>query len=76
MALLDMTVGKNKQLVVKVVDYQLITRNLYKFGANKILRSCVLEHEIPMLLAEAHDEIAGGHYAGKATAHNIFCAGL
>jgi hypothetical protein len=36
-------------------------------GANNIMRSCVLEHEKPRIFAEAHEGIAGGHYAGKDT---------
>jgi hypothetical protein len=36
-------------------------------GADNILRRCVLEHERPRILAEAHEGIVGGHYAGKAT---------
>jgi hypothetical protein len=53
--------------VVKAVDYQLIAGNLYKLGVDGILRRCVLEHERPMILSEAHEGIAGGHYVGKAT---------
>jgi hypothetical protein len=34
----NMTVAQKKQLVVKVIDYQLITGNLYKLGADGILR--------------------------------------
>ena len=45
--------------------YQLIEGNLYKLGANGILRRCVLEHERPMILEEVHDGIVGGHYAGR-----------
>jgi hypothetical protein len=40
-------------------------------GAYNILRRCVLEHERPRILAEAHEGIAGGHYAGKDTAKGI-----
>jgi hypothetical protein len=29
-----------------------------------------------MILSEAHEGVAGGHYIGKATTHNILCAGL
>jgi hypothetical protein len=36
----------------------------------------VLEHERPMILAEAHESIEGGHYVGKAIAHKILCADL
>ena len=50
MALLDMIVVKKKQLVAISVEYQLIVGNLYKLGAYVILRECVLEYEIPMIL--------------------------
>jgi hypothetical protein len=36
----------------------------------------VLEYEGPMILTKAHEGIARGHYAGKAIAQNILCAGL
>jgi hypothetical protein len=58
---------QKKNLVVKVVDYQLITGRLYKMGVNKILRRYVLEHEIPRILAESHEGIVGGNCVGKAT---------
>jgi hypothetical protein len=76
MAPSEMTVAQKKQLVVKETNYQLIAGNLYKLGADGILRRCVLEHERPMILEEAHDGIAGGHYAGRETAQNILCAGI
>jgi hypothetical protein len=40
----EMTVAQKNQFVVKEVDYQLIEGNLYKLGANGILRHCILEH--------------------------------
>ena len=45
-------------------------------GPNEILRHCVLEHEKLMILKEAHVGVAGGHYTGKATVHNILEAVL
>jgi hypothetical protein len=62
--------------VVEVADYQLIVGNLYKLGANNILRRCVMDHERPIILAEAYQGIVGGHYAGKATAEKLLCVGL
>jgi hypothetical protein len=58
---------KKKQLVVRAACFSLIDGQLYKMGPDEILRRCVMEAEIPMILAEAHEVIAGGHYAGKAT---------
>jgi hypothetical protein len=73
MAPSEMTVAQKKQLVVKATDYQLIAGNLYKIGANGILRRCVLEHERPVILKEVHDGIVGGHYANEQL-HKRFCA--
>jgi hypothetical protein len=50
---------QKKTLVVRAADYQLIAGHLYMMGTNNILRRCVLEHEIPRILAEAHEGIAG-----------------
>ena len=56
-----------KQLVVCTADFQLIVGKLYKMGLDEILRICVMEAERPLILAEAHEGIVGGHYAGKET---------
>jgi hypothetical protein len=67
----EFNTAQKKNLVVRVVDYQLITGHLYKMGAYNILRRCVLEHQRPRILAEAHEGIARGYYAGKATAQKV-----
>jgi hypothetical protein len=36
-------------------------------GPDEILRRCVMESEIPLILAEAHEGNEGGHYEGKET---------
>jgi hypothetical protein len=61
---------------VKVADYQLIVGNLYKLGVDNILRRCVMEHERIIILAEAHEGIAGGHYAGKDIGQKLLCTRL
>src|SRR5277367_2492833 len=71
-----MSTQQKKQLAVKATDFTLIAGQLYKMGLDEILRRCVLEHEKPLILAEAHAGAAGGHYAGKATAQKILIAGL
>jgi hypothetical protein len=40
-------------------------------GVDNILRICVLEHERPRILVEAHEGIVGGHYARKYIAQGI-----
>jgi hypothetical protein len=70
------SIVQKKNLVVRVVDYQLIAGHLYKMGADIILRRCVFEYEWPKILAEPHEGIVGVHYAAKDTAHKVLCAGL
>jgi hypothetical protein len=41
-------------------------------SVDSILRRCVLEHELPRILIEAHEGIAGGNYAGKDIARKVF----
>jgi hypothetical protein len=72
----NFTTAQKKQLVVKETDYHLIAGNLYKLGTDGILRRCVLEHERPMILSEAHEGVVGGHYAGKVMTQNILHIGL
>jgi hypothetical protein len=62
--------------VVKLVDYQLITGNLYKLGVDNILRICVMEHERNIISEESHEGIVGGHYAGKSTTQKVLCTRL
>jgi hypothetical protein len=37
-------------------------------GPDEILRRCVMEAKRPLILTEAHEGIAGGHYVGKEIA--------
>lgn len=62
---------QKKQLVVKETNYQVIARNLYKLDTDGLLRRCVSEHERPMILSEAHERVAGGHYVVKTMTQNI-----
>jgi transposase InsO family protein len=71
MAPSDYTIIQKKQLVVRTADFSLIARQLYKMGPDEILRRFVMEAERPLILVEAHEGIAGGHYAWKETAQNI-----
>ena len=62
--------------MVRAADYQLIAGHLYKLGVDNILRRCVMEHERPIILAEAHEGIAGENYAGKDIVKKVLHTGL
>jgi hypothetical protein len=76
MAPREYTITQKKQLVVHVADFSLIVGQLYKMGPDDIMRRCVMEAERPLILAEAHEGIVGGHYAGKETTQKVLRAGL
>jgi hypothetical protein len=61
---------------VHAAYFSLIAGQLYKMGPNEVLRRCVMEVEIPLILVEAHEGIAGGHYTGKETTQKVLRAGL
>jgi hypothetical protein len=76
MAPSEYTITQKKQLVVRAADFSLIASQLYKMGLDEILRRCVMEVERPLILIEAHEGIAGGHYTGKETMQKVLRAGL
>jgi hypothetical protein len=45
-------------------------------GVDCILRRCVIEHERPRILVEAHEGIYREHYRGKDIVQKVLCAGL
>jgi hypothetical protein len=67
MAPSEYTITQKKQLVVCAADFSLIAGQLYKMGSDEVLRRCVMEVERQLIIIEAHEGIAGGHYVGKST---------
>jgi hypothetical protein len=76
MAPTEYTITQKKQLVVGAAEFSLIVGQLYKMGPDEILRRCVMEAEIPLILEESHEGIAGGHYKGKKTTQKVLRDGL
>ena len=69
-------VQQKKELVTRAVDFTIIAGHFYQMGVDEVLQRYVLEHERHAILAEAHDGVGGGHYAGKAMAQKILRARL
>jgi hypothetical protein len=61
---------------VHVAYFSLIVGQLYKMEHDEILRRCVMEAEIPLILVESHEGITRRHYAGKATTQKVLRVGL
>jgi hypothetical protein len=75
MAPSEYMIPQKKQLVVCTADFSLIAGQLYKMGHDETLR-CVMEAKRPLILTEANEGIAKGHYAGKATTQKVLRDGL
>lgn len=72
----EMALGERPKLALKSKTFQLINGLLYKMGPDQILRRCVMEEEIPNVLKEAHDGLAGGRMGPDATARKVLLVGL
>jgi hypothetical protein len=72
----EYTIPQKKQLLVRTANFSLIARQLYKMGHDAIPRRCVMEAKQPLILAEAHEGMTGGHYAGRETTQKVLRAGL
>ena len=53
----DNTIAKKRQLVVKEIDYHLIASQIYKLGADEILRRCLLPHKREDIMRETYKEL-------------------
>lgn len=71
----DFTAKQQRRLVFKAMPYTIIADTLYKKGKDGVLRRCVTSSEIPLILKECHDNMAGGHFAGDVTARKILQSG-
>ena len=67
---------ERKRMAVRGRHFCLVGDTLYHKGADGVWRRAVRSDEKELILREAHCGIAGGHYAGDATARKIWQSGL
>ena len=72
----DMSKVDARKLIRFVGPYQLIVKQLYVRGKDDIIRRCALPHEVDSILFQAHDGIAGGHFASELMARKVLQARL
>ena len=71
-----MSTDERKRIAVRSRNFCLFNDMLYHKGADGIWRRAVRKFEKSAILTESHCGIAGGHYAGEATARKIWNSGL
>jgi hypothetical protein len=62
---------KKKKLVMNVAPCTLINGCLYNIGHGDVLRMCILEHEMEIVIDESHSCPIGGHYHVDTTTRNF-----
>ncbi|KAI3743725.1 hypothetical protein L1987_56790 [Smallanthus sonchifolius] len=67
---------KRRHFLVQVRHYVWDAPDLFKVGADQILRRCIPEEEVQSVLAHAHSSACGGHLSGKKTAYRVLSCGL
>ena len=72
---LEYTDKQKQQFVYKMRPYTLIGKVLYKQGRDGILRRCINQSEVQLILKGCHDEVCGGHFAGLVTAQKALQPG-
>lgn len=72
----ELSKDKRKKLALKSRTFMVIAGVLYKRGIDQVIRRCVPDFEQVIVLKEAHQGIAGGHFSGEVTGRKIFQAGL
>jgi len=67
---------KQKQrLIFKSAPYTMISDALYKQGRDGLLRRCIFQSEVRIILEGCHLDSCGGHFAGDSTARKALMAG-
>ena len=71
-----MPLDARKRLAVRSWNFCLVSDILYRKGSDGIWRRAIQQFEKNVVLQEAHQGIAGGHYAGESTARKVWQSGL
>ena len=71
----NFTEKMKRQLIQKSLPYTMIADVLYRTGKDGVLRRCVFQSEIELILEGCHADGCGGHFAGDTTARKVLLAG-
>ncbi|XP_076944255.1 uncharacterized protein LOC143614819 [Bidens hawaiensis] len=62
---------KNKHLVSQAKQYIWDDPDLFKIGADQMIRRCIPEEDVRSVLEHAHSSACDGHFSGQKTARKI-----
>jgi hypothetical protein len=72
---LDYNEKQKRRLMYRSSPYTIIGDVLYKKGKDEVLRRCIYQSEVPLILQNCHTNACGGHFAGFVTAQKALHSG-
>ncbi|KAK1433898.1 hypothetical protein QVD17_10816 [Tagetes erecta] len=67
---------KKQQFIARAKYYIWDDPDLFKIGADQIIRRCVPDDEIQAVLGHLHSSACGGHFSGHKTGQKVLSCGL
>ncbi|XP_076933079.1 uncharacterized protein LOC143598855 [Bidens hawaiensis] len=67
---------KKKHLVSHAKQYIWDDPDLFKIGADQMIRRCISEEDVRSVLEHAHSSTCGGHFSGQKTARKVLTSGF
>ena len=66
---------ERRKVRVNSKHFAIIAHRLYRRGVDGVLRRCIADEEISLVLEASHDSLCGGHFAGRLTAQKALRSG-
>ncbi|XP_076908346.1 uncharacterized protein LOC143565172 [Bidens hawaiensis] len=70
------TKKRRQQFLSQVKQYIWDEPDLFKIGADQIIRRCIPESKVQEILAHAHSSAYGGHFSGQKTGYRVLTCGF
>ncbi|KAD7478568.1 hypothetical protein E3N88_01704 [Mikania micrantha] len=70
------TKRRKQQFLAQAKHYIWDEPDLFKVGADQLIRRCIPDSEIPSVLQHLHASACGGHFSGQKTGHKVLSCGL
>ncbi|XP_076902013.1 uncharacterized protein LOC143556625 [Bidens hawaiensis] len=67
---------RRQQFLSQLKQYIWDEPDLFKIGADQIIRRCIPESEVQEILAHAHSSACGGHFSGQKTGYRVLTSGF
>ncbi|XP_076940446.1 uncharacterized protein LOC143609623 [Bidens hawaiensis] len=67
---------RRQQFLSQVKQYIWDEPELFKIGADQIIRRCIPESEAKEILTHAHSSACGGHFSGQKTGYRVLTSGF